>query len=247
MNARELYRAGMLSAAIQALAAEVRDNPTDPRRRTFLFELLSFAGEYERAEKHLYLLAQSGPQAEMGVLMYRGVLHGERARQEMFAAREYTSMPPADSTPFTGTLNGNPFESLRDADPRIGPRLETFSAGTYLWIPFAHIASITIQPPRRVRDLLWIPAIVRTGPAFKGQELGEVLIPALSPLSHKAPDEAVRLGRMTVWELNEDGAEIPLGQKMLLVDGEEIPLLELRELRIEARPAAAAAEAGEGN
>ncbi len=242
MNARELLQAGKLREAIQAIAAEVRDNPTDARRRTFLFELLCFAGDYDRAEKHLHVLSQSGPNSEMGTLLYRGVLHGERARQETFASGEYANMAKAAAVPFAGTLNGQPFESLSDADTRIGARLETFAAGTYLWMPLAHIASITIDRPKRLRDLLWIPAIVRTGPAFKGQELGEVLVPALSPLTHTHADDAVRLGRETVWEVDEQGNEIPYGQKMLLVDGEEVPLLEVRELIIEAKPAAAAAD-----
>ncbi|HEX8984505.1 MAG TPA: type VI secretion system accessory protein TagJ [Bryobacteraceae bacterium] len=242
MNAKELFQAGKLTEAVQALGAELRNNPTDAKRRTFLFELLSFAGDYERAEKHLKLLSDGGPSSELGALMYRGVLAAERARQDTFANREYTMMPPA-APGFSGTINGTPFETLADADPRIGPRLETFSAGTYLWVPLAHIASIEIQPPRRLRDLLWIPAMVRTGPAFQGQELGEILIPVLSPLSFRHPDENVRLGRLTVWDEDEDGAEIPFGQKLLAVDGEEIPLLEVRNITINA----ASAEATEAN
>lgn len=247
MNARELFQAGKLTEAVQALAAEVRDNPTDSKRRTFLFELLCFAGDYDRAEKHLHVLSQTGPNSEMGTLLYRGVMHGERARQEMFATREYSSMKPVDAPTFKGTYNGRPFETLSDADSRIGARLETFAAGSYIWIPFAHISSITMTAPKRLRDLLWAPAVVRTGPAFKGQELGEVLIPVLSPLTSRYEDDTVRLGRETVWEEDEDGTEIPYGQKMLLVDGEEIPLLELRELFIEAQPASTSAEAGNVN
>lgn len=57
MNATELLRAGQLNQAIQALGAELRDHPSDARRRTFLFELLCFAGEFERAAKHLAVLA----------------------------------------------------------------------------------------------------------------------------------------------------------------------------------------------
>ena len=74
MNPQELYRAGRLSDAIKALSAELRDNPGDTRRRTFLFELLCFAGEYERADKQLEVLAQAGPSSEMGVLLYRSAL-----------------------------------------------------------------------------------------------------------------------------------------------------------------------------
>ena len=40
MKAKALYQAGKLTEAIQALSAELRDNPTDAQRRVFLFELL---------------------------------------------------------------------------------------------------------------------------------------------------------------------------------------------------------------
>jgi len=220
MTAKELLQAGKLTEAVQALGAELRENPTDAKRRTFLFELLCFAGDFDRAEKQL------------------GVL-----RQETFAKREYSMMPSVDAAPFTGTLNGKPFTSLSDADTRIGPRLETFAAGTYLWLPLAHVAAIRIEPPRRLRDLLWLPAKVMTGPAFKGMELGEILIPVLSPLTWRHADDEVRLGRATVWEEDENGEEIPFGQKLLLVDGEEVPLLEVRSITIDAQPAAEAAEA----
>jgi protein involved in temperature-dependent protein secretion len=65
---------------------------------------------------------------------------------------------------------------------------------------------------------------------MKGKDLGHVLLPVLSPFSYKHPEEAVRLGRQTVWA-EEEGEGIPYGQKAFLVDGEEFPLLEVREIR----------------
>lgn len=233
MNARQLYQAGKLNEAIEALSSELRDNPGDAQRRTFLFELLCFAGNYERAEKQLDVLSQAGPDAAMGALLYRSALHAEQTRQQMFKTN---SLPLSPDTPsaITGTLNGKPFESLEDADPRVGARLEIFAAGQYTWLPLAHIASIKIEPPKRLRDLLWIPAIVRTGPQFRGEELGEVMIPAMTPLAYEHPDEAVRLGRATEWQELEDGNVAPAGQKLILVDGEDLPYLEIRELEINA-------------
>jgi len=58
VTAQELYRAGKLNDAVQALVAELRDNPVDTKRRVFLFELLTLSGEFERAEKHLDILSQ---------------------------------------------------------------------------------------------------------------------------------------------------------------------------------------------
>src|SRR5215475_2661086 len=155
MNPQELYRAGRLSDAIKALSAELRDNPTDARRRTFLFELLCFAGEYERADKQLEVLAQAGPQSEMGVLLYRSALYAERQRQDVFERGEFP--PPGneatDAQGRGGTANGNPFAYFADADPRAGDRLEVFAAGNYLLLPLEHVASIEIPPPRKLRDL----------------------------------------------------------------------------------------------
>ena len=230
MKAQELFQAGKLDEAVQALGAELRDNPADAKRRTFLFELLCFAGEYQRAEKQLDVLAADGRAAEMGTMLYRAALHAERIRQAIFEQKDYPSTGPAPEAPAAGSLNGTPFTFFSDADPRLGARLEVFAAGDYLWIPFEHISSIELEAPKRLRDLLWSPALVRTGPAFKGKELGEVLLPVISPLSWKHANNQVRLGRATEWEDEGTGDVVPLGQKMFAVDEDEVPILEIRKL-----------------
>ena len=233
-NANDLYRAGKLDEAIQALGASLRDNPTDSQRRTFLFELLCFAGEYDRAEKQLEVLGQGGKNAQLGTLVYHGALHAERTREEMFRTGSYPRGPAP--RPVSGTLKGQPFTTLTDADPRIGARLEVYAAGQYTWIPFEHLVSIRMEAPKRLRDLLWTPAIVRPGPGFRNYELGEVLIPALAPMSAQHADREVRLGRVTEWQELADGDQAPIGGKLLLVDDEEFPLLEVRELQITTTP-----------
>jgi type VI secretion system protein ImpE len=238
MKAQELFRAGKLDEAVQALGAELRDNPADAKRRTFLFELLCFAGEYPRAEKQLDVLASDGRSAEMGAMLYRAALHAERIRQTIFEKQDYPLTGPESDVPASGTLNGKPFQVFSDADPRLGERLEVFAAGDYLWIPLQHIASVELQAPTRLRDLLWIPAIVRTGASFKGKELGEVLLPVLSPLSWKHPDNQVRLGRATDWQDDGSGTVVPVGQKLFAVDEDEIPLLDIRKLEFAAAQAA---------
>lgn len=233
MKARQLLEAGNLDEAIETLGAELRKDPTDVQRRVFLFELLSFAGEYERAEKQLDVAGQGGREASMGALLYRSALHAEKNRQEMFEAQQFP-VGGDKPAPVSGTINGKAFEELSDADPRLGARLEVFAAGQYLWIPLEHVASVEIPPPKRLRDLIWAPAILRTGPGFKGLELGQVLLPAISPLSWQYEDPDVRLGRVTEWVALQDGTEVPVGQKLFFVDGEELPILELRTLEIHA-------------
>jgi type VI secretion system protein ImpE len=237
MRAAELFREGRLEEAIEALGAELRDQPADTRRRTFLFELLCFAGNFDRAEKQLDVLARAGPDAEAGTLLYRGALRAERTRQERF--EDGSARAGSEAAAVSGSLNGRPFQALQDADPRVGARLEVFAGGQYLWIPLEHVAGIRMEPPKRVRDLLWAPATIRTGPGMRGVELGEVLLPALAPFSWAHDDPLVRLGRVTAWQELPDGRTAPVGQKLLLVDDEEFPILEVRELDVAPVPAAA--------
>lgn len=233
MNAVELFHAGRLQDAITALGSEVRDNPTDPQRRTFLFELLCFAGEYERAGKQLDVLAAGSPEAANGGLLYRSALHAQQLREDQFNKGAY-SAPPTDA--LTGTLNGKPFSRLRDADPRLGARLEVYAAGQCTWIPFQYIASIRTQPPRQLRDLMWLPALVKTSESYEGLDLGEMLLPVLTPFSWDDESEDVKLGRVTEWVALESGHEVPIGRKLLLVDDEEVALLDVRELVIDPVP-----------
>src|SRR3954464_15443949 len=117
-TARELYASGRLDAAIELLGAELRSNPTDTQRRTFLFELLSMAGQYDRAEKQLDVLARAGTQAEAGTLLYRAALSAERVREHMFTTGDYPGAPAPG--PVAGTVDGKPFLTIEDADPRLG-------------------------------------------------------------------------------------------------------------------------------
>lgn len=235
-KARQLFEAGKVRDAVQELTAYLREHPTDVAERTFLFELLCFSGDFARAEKQLSVLAQGSQGAEMGAVVYYAALHAEKTRHELLGKEDSARRNGGGSPP--GTLNGKPFATLRDADPDIGARLEVFAAGSYLWIPFEHIASVEMEPPRRLRDTLWTPAHVVTGPSFQGTELGEVLIPAIYPFSWKSENEAVWLGRVTDWAADENGTEYPSGQKVLVMDGEEVPFLEIRKLTFNSPQAA---------
>jgi type VI secretion system protein ImpE len=228
MTPLALYREGKLREAIKALGVELRSNPLDARRRTFLFELLLFAGEYDRAEKQLDILAGANAEAAAGTLLYRSALHAERIRQGMFANHE--TPPVKQEAVRAGSWNGRPFREIADADPRIGANLEVFLAGSYTWIPIHYLRRLEIEPPANLRDLMWARGRVETSSDFRLQELGEVLLPVLCPLSCRHAEETLQLGRESAWEPDEKCGEVPCGAKMMLIDGVEVPLLEMRSV-----------------
>jgi type VI secretion system protein ImpE len=233
MTAYELFRAGRLAEAIQTLGNELRDRPTDRQRRTFLFELLCLSGDYSRAEKHLNLLADLSEDAKVGALVYRSALFAERQRAAFFEEKKYESGPEEVPPAGPGKLNGNAFTTVEDLDPRIGARLELFVAGEYLQIPFAHVGTVRVEAPKLLRDTLWPIAAVTGSGTLKQQDFGQVLLPALYPMSWRSDRESVKLGRETDW--GGPNGEVPFGQKLLLLDNETVvPFLEVRILEFDA-------------
>jgi type VI secretion system protein ImpE len=146
----------------------------------------------------------------------------------MFANHE--APPTKPGTVYPGVWNGTAFSEFRDSDPRIGANLEVFLAGSYTWIPIHYLRRLEIEPPANLRDLMWARARVETSADFRLQELGEVLLPVLCPLSSRHEDETVQLGRESAWEPDEAHGEVPYGAKILLIDEVEVPLLEIRSV-----------------
>ena len=234
MEAHQLLKAGRLSDAIDTLERHLAKEPGDYQSQTFLYELICFTGDFNRAKKQLEsLVRDDDPQSEIGIARYRDVLRAERTRQKCFG-EERNPRPSVDGgrTGFTGTLNGREFVTFSDVDPRIGENLEIFASGEYLWIPLSAMSGLKLSAPRRLRDLLWLPAELTMVPGIGLDLLQETWVPMMAPLTWQHPDEEVKLGRFSEWKEDQTGHVRPYGVKTYLVDGVEVPLAEIRELTI---------------
>jgi type VI secretion system protein ImpE len=261
-SAQELLAAGSLARAIQQLGQELKSHPSDLQKRTFLFELLCFSGDYERAERQLDVVGHQNTASELGVHFYRSVLAGEKARRQVFAgeaAPAFVLEPPTyihryleaihrlgaqqpaqaralleeaeqQRPACSGRLDGTPFEDFRDADDLVAACLEQIANGQYAWLPFEQIRRVAITPPKRLRDLLWIPATVDSerGPSL------EVLLPVLYAGSSNDPSELVQLGRATEWRAEADGPTLGVGQRLFAINGDDRPILDVREIEFDA-------------
>ena len=118
MEAERLYKEGKLGEAIASLQEELRSDPHDVPRRIFLFELLLFQGEFERARKQLDVVETADPESYVGTAYQKHLLTAEEKRQEMFRKGTIPDRMEDDES-LSGTMNGEPFEYLSDSDPRI--------------------------------------------------------------------------------------------------------------------------------
>ncbi len=228
MEAERLWKEGRPREAAAAAAGDLRDDPVSVRKRTFYFELLCFQGEWARAHKQLEILS-ADPASERAALYYQRVVDAEVQRQELFQSADVCRawLQPADDT--AGSIDGVRYESISDADPRLRARLELLTTTGYLLMPFSEIGEIEFEPARRLRDLLWRKARIKLSAARGSLDMGDVVVPALEPLSFLHESPAVQLGRMTA-----SGEGSSAGQKTLLADGDEVPILSVTCLRFAA-------------
>ncbi len=125
-----------------------------------------------------------------------------------------------------GTLDGEAFSWIADADARLGPVLEAVVEGKYYWVPFGRIAQLNIDPPEDLRDQVWMPA--RFTWSSGGETVG--FIPTRYPGSATASSD-LALAKRTEWTAHGEW-ELGLGQRMLTTDGPEVAIMDVRCLSI---------------
>jgi type VI secretion system protein ImpE len=174
------------------------------------------------AGKHSPLLFGS-PEPWLAMLIQALALQGEGhvAQAAELRAQALDQAPTA-----SGTLNGDAFEWIADADSRLGPVLEVLLNGKYYWVPWQHIQKLTLEAPSDARDFVFMPAqFVWTN---GGEAVG--LIPSCYPGSHSHVDDLVKLARKTLWEQLDDNTFIGAGQRVISTNADEIGLLDVREV-----------------
>lgn len=258
---------GDLGATLKDLQEQVRKNPANAKLRVFLFQLLAIEGRWDRALTQLKVAGELDAGALGMVQTYQEALLCEALRDEIFAGQrsplifgqpeswiallvEALRLGAAgeaehsqqirneafEAAPVTrGVLDDQPFDWIADADPRLGPVLEAIINGRYYWVPFHRVREIRLEAPADLRDLIWTPAYFTW--ANGGESAG--LVPTRYPGSQASADPQVRLARRTEWV--DRGAElfVGLGQRMLVTDAGEYPIMDARTIRLETSEAAA--------
>lgn len=147
------------------------------------------------------------------------------ARGEAAVAAQLRAQAFDMASTAAGTLNGEPFDWIADADSRLGPVLEVIVNGRYAWVPFASLSKLTIEAPEDLRDFVWAPAHLE----FPNGGDSVALVPTRYPLGPGA-GSAEQLARSTDWEALGDEQYAGRGQRVLVTSASETGLLAVREL-----------------
>lgn len=258
MSATEHYRAGRLRDAIEAQIQLVKSFPADQGKRMFLFELVAFTGDLERAKRQVEALNYNEIELDSAVAGYRKILEAEQFRRKVFqdGIMPHFLVPPPEHLykrleAINALRNKQPAEAsklLAEADAAATP-----AKGMLNGKPFLSLRDCDdlMGPTLEVMahgDYYWVPfeqidSLGMNGPKYprdlvwypaklgvREGPAGDVFLPALYPNSHLEEDNQLKMGRTTDWKQVDGGPVLGVGARMLMVGDDAMPLLEVREV-----------------
>lgn len=257
MQHEQYLQDGDLQNCLESIQNAIRSDSSNLKHRIFLFQLLLILGSWDRAAKQLDVIANMDISTLPMVNDYRAAIECEKYREDVFlGSRDPVFMGKPDEwqalilqslkltsqekysdsqlirnqalemAPTTqGTINSEAFEWIADADSRLGPLLEVFVEGQYRWVPFTNIKRIAIEKPENLRDFVWVPAHIQ----WETEGESFVFIPTRYPFSANKSDH-VALSKQTEWQEQASESYIGYGQKIMVTDTNDYPILELRDV-----------------
>jgi type VI secretion system protein ImpE len=259
MNASDLFKAGKLKEAIDTQIQEVKSHPGDQAARLFLFELLAFTGDLDRARRQLDAIKYDNPEVDLALGSYRQLLEAEQLRRRLFTdglKPAFLADPPEHVNQRLEAINrlreGRPTEALallEKANADCSEFRLLLNGKTYDSLRDADDLFGTVLEVLAQGRYFWVPleqleTLALNAPRFPRDllwaparmemsgSMGEVFLPTLYPNSHTHADEQVKLGRATDWKQEPGGPVLGVGLRMFLVGDETTSLLDWRELEV---------------
>jgi type VI secretion system protein ImpE len=260
MNADGYFKAGQLQEAIDAQLKAVKADPADHGKRIFLFELLVFAGDLDRARKQIELVDYGEIELDSAVMSYCKLLDAETARRKLFAEgtspRFFTDAPEHVHwrlEALTCLREGKTadamarLEKAEETTPEVKGRLneQPFESLRDYDDVLGPVLEVMSRDAYYWTPLEQIASLTLNAPRFprdliwrpatlemKSGETGEVFLPGLYAGSHAEADAQIKLGRATDWRGEENGATRGVGAKLFRADDRDVPLIEWRRLEV---------------
>ncbi|MBC7956669.1 MAG: tetratricopeptide repeat protein [Cytophagales bacterium] len=167
-----------------------------------------------------------GQPAEWVALLVQALSHDAQGHPEQAQQLRAQAFDAAPAT--AGSLNGEAFDWIADADSRLGPVLEVVLNGRYTWLPFNALSAITVEAPVDLRDMVWTPVHL----TFTNGGDTVALVPTCYPGTREQPDGKLKLARATEWLPCGPEQYAGLGQRILSTSSAELGVLEARDIKL---------------
>ena len=94
MELKELIKSGPLAQARAELVAAVKASPADQGNRILLFQVLACMGEWDKARRHLEIIASRDSNSQAGVQPWLNLIQAETERLEVIHGKQAPSFLP---------------------------------------------------------------------------------------------------------------------------------------------------------
>lgn len=259
LTAKDYLEAGQLQEAIKWATDEVKRKPTNTAGRVLLAELLCAAGQLERADLQLDVIAQQDPKAAVGVALFRQLIRAETARRDFYTSGrvpEFLDVPsPHVQMHLQASIclrENNIAEAtnlLEQAEAQ-RPRLK----GTCNGKPFDDLRDLddlmapVFEVLTSTGKFYWVPMDRVNTIEFRAPERqrdliwrralmsvrdgpdGEVFLPATYCNAGAAVEDGVLLGRVTEWRGGDRAPTRGVGQVSYLVGDESVPVMQMESI-----------------
>ena len=260
MDSDQMYKSGNLSGAIDAQTAVVKASPINQGARLFLFELLAFAGELDRAKRQIDAIQSDQPEIVVAVADYRHVVEAEMLRRLVFRKKAQPELlaPPPEHVrqrilglgKLADGLTSEAADLFQQANSQI-PEIKGMLDG----VPFDNLRDgddclgsvLEVYSKGRY---FWVPleqieSITMNKPRFprdllwipahlemKEGDAGSVFLPTIYPGTEQETDPQLKLGRLTDWR--GEAMQRGVGVKAFFVGDKPTSILDWRKLDISA-------------
>ncbi|TWT63909.1 type VI secretion system accessory protein TagJ [Rubinisphaera italica] len=261
MKPIEHFEAGELQQAVATALESVKSAPTDLEKRMILCQMLSFAGDFERADKQLDLLATQSPDVAISLAEFRQLIRAEQARRDFYTngrlpefLGEPTESQKLQLKASIALREGNAAEAgkLLNEALEISPEIQGTCNGEAFtgFRDLDDLLGTTIElltnngkyywvPAERIRELSFAPAEAYHHLLWRRAEIrvedgpeGVVYLPAIYANPGLDDDDKMKLGRMTDWHEVPEGPILGIGQKTWLVGENDLPIMTIETFSV---------------
>jgi type VI secretion system protein ImpE len=259
MDATQLFKSGQLTEAIDAQLAVVKAKPMDQGQRLFLFEMLAFAGDLDRAQRQIDAIQSDQPEIVVALMDYRKLLEAERTRRQVFTNKaqpgflgpvpEHVRVRLIGLVKLADKATAEAATLFQEANSQIAALQGTLNGNAFSSLRDGDDCLGSILEVYAKGKYYWVPleqidALTMVAPRFprdllwipahletKEGDAGSVFLPALYPGTDQESDPQLKLGRLTDWRGEEPVRGV--GVKIFFVGADESSILDWRNLKMQ--------------
>ncbi len=260
LQAENNLQQGNLTDALVDLQNQIKKEPSNPKLRIFLFQLLAVSGQWERALVQLKVLGELDASSLLMVQTYHAAILCEALRGEVFSGK-HSPLIFGDPQQWLALLiealrldaqgHASEAQRLRNQSLELAPA----TTGTIDDIDFDWIADADIRLGPVLEAIVngryyWIPfQQIRKIDIEEPTDLRDVvwmpatftwvnggaasgLIPTRYSGSENSDDSLIRLSRKTDWLPLTEDVSLGLGQRLLATNVDDYSLMDIRKIEL---------------